>query len=636
MVSPIATYSSASAGSTDRLQRCLVALLWLALITPAQGSTADVVVVECEADYVEVRIPRELITSPIKVIDEHGYALNAHRIATKCGYTLSSGWDNTLVFRTTYYSCYVHEQSKGWFSFVLQVEGALLPVTCRRGAGLSPQTGGNINIWAVAKTTRNIWGAANVTFTASPTAAKRDKETPVVFTENIWPIHIRELKKTAGPPVVRFVTPDAGVWEIKTELPSVTELRPLSQGLQCGADGVPASECIRLGCAFDSVHHSPPCFYKYTGCSQSGHFVIMVNSSSTTPPLRLTTAHVSQGQGSQCQPKWMTSDLAVFHFPVRDCGSGKLLVGDSVLYETEIVADRELVTALSYAISRDSGFRLRVRCVYRASGAARLETIVNPPPAFKPISELGTVRLELRIAKGSSFSSWVSLSEFPLVRVLLDPVFVEVRIVDREDPSLELLLDNCWATSDPKPGQGAQWPLLRDRCPFLSDNYQTVLHEVALKADVKFPLHNKRFELKTFTFVNQTNGIPFNWQLYIHCSAVLCSPAGDLSCQTNCSSLARSRRRRLSKRSRSQKSSVVVSSRGSIRFVRSTHRRSNHRTTRSQLDHRPAWSVRRASALSIVSVSLLGVSLAIFGMQFTLRYRRNRHSVTSHIYQPCS
>ncbi|RXM28883.1 Zona pellucida sperm-binding protein 4 [Acipenser ruthenus] len=385
MVSPIGVYSSASAGSTDRLQRCVVTLLWLALITQAQGSTADVVVVECEAEYVEVRLPRELITSPIKVIDEHGYALNAHRIATKCGYTLSSGWDNTLVFRTTYHSCYVHEQ-----------------------------------------------------------------EIPVVVTEeNIWPIRIRELK-TAGPPVVRFVTPDAGFWEIKTELPRVTELRTLSQGLQCGADGVPASECVRLGCAFDSVHHSPPCFYKYTGCSQSGHFVILVNSSSTTPPLRLKTAHVLQGQGSQCQPKWMTSDLAVFHFPVRDCGSGKLLAGDSVLYETEIVADRELVTALNYAISRDSGFRLRVRCVYRASGTARLETIVNPPPAFKPISELGTVRLELRIAKG--------------------------------------------------------------RCPFLSDNYQTVLHEVALKADVKFPSHNKRFELKTFTFVNQTNGIPFNWQ----------------------------------------------------------------------------------------------------------------------------
>lgn len=70
MVSPIGAYSSASAGSTDRLQRCLVTLLWLALITQAQGSTADVVVVECEAEYVEVRLPRELITSPIKVIGQ--------------------------------------------------------------------------------------------------------------------------------------------------------------------------------------------------------------------------------------------------------------------------------------------------------------------------------------------------------------------------------------------------------------------------------------------------------------------------------------------------------------------------------------------------------------------------------------
>ncbi|XP_041092667.1 zona pellucida sperm-binding protein 4-like [Polyodon spathula] len=397
MLSPSAAYSSASAGSTDGLQRCLVTLLWVALITPARGSKAGAVVVECEEEYVEVRIPRQLITSPIKVLDEHGYALNAHRIATKCGYTLSSGWDDTLVFRTTYYSCYVHEQRNGWFSFVLQIEGALLPVTCRRGSGLSPETDGNVNIWAVAKTTaRNIWGAVN--------------EIPVMVTDvNILPVNFR-LKTTVeysslfpsspGPPAVRFVTPDAGLWEIKTELPRVTEF--LSHGLRCGADGISESECIRLGCAFDSVHHSPPCFYKYTGCSRSGHFVILVNSSSTTPPLRLTSARVSQGQGAQCQPKWMTSDLAVFHFPVRDCGSGKLLVGDSVLYETEIVADRDLVTALSYAISRDSGFRLRVRCVYQASGDARLETIVNPPPAFKPISELGTVRLELRIAKGRS------------------------------------------------------------------------------------------------------------------------------------------------------------------------------------------------------------------------------------------
>lgn len=51
-------------------------------------------------------------------------------------------------------------------------------------------------------------------------------------------------------------------------------------------------------------------------------------------------------------------------------------------------------------------------------------------------------------------------SDYPVVKLLRDPIYVEVSIHQRTDPSLELRLDQCWATPSADALLQPQWPLL--------------------------------------------------------------------------------------------------------------------------------------------------------------------------------
>ena len=49
-----------------------------------------------------------------------------------------------------------------------------------------------------------------------------------------------------------------------------------------------------------------------------------------------------------------------------------------------------------------------------------------------------------------------------MTKVLREPVYVEVRILERTDPNIVLLLEDCWATSTSSPLSLPQWSLLVD------------------------------------------------------------------------------------------------------------------------------------------------------------------------------
>lgn len=59
-----------------------------------------------------------------------------------------------------------------------------------------------------------------------------------------------------------------------------------------------------------------------------------------------------------------------------------------------------------------------------------------------------------------NYSSYYSIGDYPVVKLLRDPIYVEVSIRHRTDPSLGLLLHQCWATPSADPLQQPQWPLL--------------------------------------------------------------------------------------------------------------------------------------------------------------------------------
>lgn len=137
-------------------------------------------------------------------------------------------------------------------------------------------------------------------------------------------------------------------------------------------------------------------------------------------------------------------------------------------------------------------FRLNVRCIFNASDFLPLQASIFPPPSPDLVTQSGPLRLELRIAKGTvsyafsscphfpdaqptrhvgsqaplpadeTFRSYYREEEYPIMRLLREPVPVEVRLLQRTDPSLVLLLHQCWATPGANPFQQPQWPILSD------------------------------------------------------------------------------------------------------------------------------------------------------------------------------
>lgn len=61
-----------------------------------------------------------------------------------------------------------------------------------------------------------------------------------------------------------------------------------------------------------------------------------------------------------------------------------------------------------------------------------------------------------------AYSSYYMEADYPVTKVLRDPVYVEVRIQDRTDPNLVLNLGRCWTTTTPNPHSLPQWDLVID------------------------------------------------------------------------------------------------------------------------------------------------------------------------------
>lgn len=66
------------------------------------------------------------------------------------------------------------------------------------------------------------------------------------------------------------------------------------------------------------------------------------------------------------------------------------------------------------------------------------------------------------LSADKTFSSYYQGSDYPLVRLLQEPVYIEVRLLQRTDPGLALMLHQCWATPSASPFEQPQWPILSD------------------------------------------------------------------------------------------------------------------------------------------------------------------------------
>ena len=126
-------------------------------------------------------------------------------------------------------------------------------------------------------------------------------------------------------------------------------------------------------------------------------------------------------------------------------------------------------------------------------------------------------------------------------KVLREPVYVQVEVLERSDPSIVLTLDHCWTTTSPNPHTFPQWDILINgylillflslfslclkdvvpkvpkpifplsRCPNAADPYFSQL--VPLPLDLDFRGYYRRFFFKMFAFVDNASLDPLHQQV---------------------------------------------------------------------------------------------------------------------------
>ncbi|XP_056587772.1 zona pellucida sperm-binding protein 4-like [Triplophysa dalaica] len=334
--------------------------------------------------------------------------------------------------------------------------------------------------------------------------------------------------------------------------------------IQCGQPAISGAECEAINCCFNGLQ----CYYGMSvtvQCIRDGQFVLVVARDVTLPRLSLDTVRLLGGSEASCGPVGSTPSFAIYQFPVTDCGTSMTEENGYVVYENRMTSSYEVGIGPLGSITRDSQFELLFQCRYSATAVEALVVDVNTVPPPPPVAAPGPLRVELRLANGQcvtkgcaegdeAYTSYYGEDEYPVTKVLREPVYVEVRILERTDPNLVLMLGHCWATSAPSPLSLPQWDLLVDGCPYQDDRYLTALVPEIGLSGLQFPTHYKRFVVKMFTFVDPSSLAPLQETIYIHCSTAVCHPASG-SCEQSCA-----RKRRAVAENRSEE--TVVSSGG--------------------------------------------------------------------------
>ncbi|KAM9015750.1 zona pellucida sperm-binding protein 1 [Ara ararauna] len=327
--------------------------------------------------------------------------------------------------------------------------------------------------------------------------------------------------------------------------------------------------CLQAGCCYDDMDRAAPCYYGNTAtvqCLLEGHMVLVVPRGLSTQPYNLDSVRLASTQPG-CEPRRVTEAFVMFRFAVTQCGTTVQTIEDRLIYENQLISTIDVQGSPRGSITRDSIYILQARCIYNASELLALRMEVAIPTTAAPVAKPGPLGLQLRIATDESYSSYHPDGDFPLVKVLRDPIYVEVRLLHKTDPNLVLVLHHCWASPSAEPAAEPQWPILVDGCPFAGDNYRTQLVPVGpALPQLPFPSHYQRFVISTFTFVEPPSMAVLEGEVVISCSASVCHLAQPEPCRPSCQLGLPSRARRSPGAKRSIGAMGMVTSPGSIAF----------------------------------------------------------------------
>ncbi|XP_029922086.1 zona pellucida sperm-binding protein 4-like isoform X2 [Myripristis murdjan] len=277
---------------------------------------------------------------------------------------------------------------------------------------------------------------------------------------------------------------------------------------------------------------NPPASRQFP-CSKHG-FNIIISQNATVPPLNMDTVRIPSGQSQNCKPNMNSTEMVTFSFPFTDCGAQFVIADGIITYSVTVEAKQLFQKGF---IVRDAPFQLMVFCSFVLGRISQLVVKTEEVHLVhsSALESEGVLRAEMRFAKDSSYRSFFSSREPPVVTELGQPVYVEVFVLKLQNKGLELLLRDCWATPSKDPHDAQRWTLLLKGCPFSGDSQRAVLSPVISSKELTYPSLHKRFVFKLFSFVKPP---AFQSLVYFHCDVEICKAP---DCLQSC----HSRRRRL-------------------------------------------------------------------------------------------
>ncbi|XP_015678919.1 uncharacterized protein LOC107294188 [Protobothrops mucrosquamatus] len=243
-------------------------------------------------------------------------------------------------------------------------------------------------------------------------------------------------------------------------------------------------------------------------CQPNGTMVVSARTLVGMPVLDLSNLVL---RDKRCKPASVTKAEAVFLFSVNSCGTTRKFENTIMTYENEVL----------YFLPGQATpvYQLKCACQYFIGNALLLQYSPAQAPSPSILPGTGQLELALKLARDQSYRDFYHQSEYPVSRYLREPLFFQVELLHSEDPQLELFLEDCWATAKSDRNSFPQWHIVVDSCENTADSHQTIFHDVP-NTSVPFPTHLKRFEVKMFTFVVNSQAV--QGEIYIHCSAVIC------------------------------------------------------------------------------------------------------------------
>ncbi|KAK0136483.1 Zona pellucida sperm-binding protein 4 [Merluccius polli] len=293
---------------------------------------------------------------------------------------------------------------------------------------------------------------------------------------------------------------------------------PVGEQVRCGDPGITTAACEQRGCCVDLMTFA--CYYPLDECTVDKHFVFAIRPDSASVAIDTTSLVIPGHPG--CVPVIVDPTVAIYKFPLTDCGSHSYEVGDTMIYMVQVHTMVEVLNLKYGMISRSDAVRFMIECRYPKSGAVGkpLSSVgfqVKIPTLSFPASVVsqGLFGVELRLAKDRLYSSYYATDSLPLKVLLGAPVYLELNLVAAKAGGAELVVNYCVAF--PQNAENAL-VLVYEGCANPNDVKVSILSVVGDTTNKK----QRRFMVQAFQFMDIQSHQYLDEQIYFMCSTSVC------------------------------------------------------------------------------------------------------------------